>query len=48
MKKDNFEGAQSQKYVVCGSYLYYHYMQDNFNDNVSKLSIDRIGMGMCL
>ena len=34
MKKDNFEGAASQKYVVNGSYLYYHYMQDNFNDNV--------------
>jgi hypothetical protein len=35
MKKDNFEGAKSKKYVVGGSYLYYHYMQDSVNDNVS-------------
>ena len=35
MKKENFEGARSKKYVVAGSYLYYHYMQDSFNDNVS-------------
>jgi hypothetical protein len=43
MKKDSkddshtffldFEGSPSSKYVVNGSYLYYHYMQDNFNDN---------------
>lgn len=33
MKKDNFEVSPSSKYVVNGSYLYYHYMQDNFNDN---------------
>ena len=30
----DFEDLPSQKYVVNGSYLYYHYMQDNFNDNV--------------
>lgn len=43
MKKDSrsvyfqnvdFEGAKSKKYAVKGSYLYYHYGQDNFNDNV--------------
>eukprot|EP00347_Sterkiella_histriomuscorum_P023599 403334041 len=33
MKKNNFEGQQSFKYVVQGEYLYYHYMQDGFNDN---------------
>ena len=25
----DFEGIKSSKYVVKGSYLYYHYMQDN-------------------
>ena len=37
MKKENFEGAKSNRYVVGGSYLYYHYMQDSFNDNVSRV-----------
>lgn len=32
----DFEGIKSSKYVVKGSYLYYHYMQDNINDNVSQ------------
>ena len=29
----DFEGTPSSKYIVNGSYLYFHYMQDSFNDN---------------
>lgn len=34
----DFEEHESFKYCVDGDYLYYHYMQDGFNDNVRNLN----------
>ena len=36
----------SKQFFVKGLYEYYHYGQDNFNDNV--LLIINIGLGLCL
>jgi hypothetical protein len=35
----DFGEADSGKNVVSGSYLYYHYMQDDFNDNVIQYTL---------
>lgn len=34
----DFDEMKSSKYAVSGSYLYHHYMQDDFNDNVTILT----------